>query len=51
MADKSFIPLNFEIIGNPINWIIIIMMLLIVGFGLHMILPSLNLVPTMHRSN
>jgi predicted membrane channel-forming protein YqfA (hemolysin III family) len=30
---KSYIPLNFDLMANPINWVIITLMVLIAGFG------------------
>lgn len=42
VSDKaSIIPLNFELILNPLNWVTIILMLLIAGFALHLLLPNL----------
>lgn len=41
-APKNFIPLNFELIMNPLNWFTVILMLLIAGFALHLLLPSLS---------
>lgn len=38
MADKSIIPLNFELLLNPLNWFTVILMLLIAGFALHLLL-------------
>jgi hypothetical protein len=31
---KNFIPLNFDLMSNPINWVIVALMVLIAGFGL-----------------
>lgn len=31
---KTFIPLNFELMANPINWVIVTLMVLIAGFAL-----------------
>jgi hypothetical protein len=36
------LPLNWELILSPVNWIIIILMLVIAGMTLHFFLPSLN---------
>jgi hypothetical protein len=38
MIDK--LPINFEIIANPINWFIVVLMLLIAGFAAHILLPA-----------
>jgi len=34
---REWIPLNFQLIGNPINWAIIILMVAIAGLGLALI--------------
>ena len=35
------LPINWALIGNPVNWGIIILMLVIAGYTLHLLLPSL----------
>lgn len=37
----EFVPINWHLIGNPINWAIILLMVLIAGFAIHLLLPSL----------
>lgn len=38
MADiRSYLPLNFELIENPINWFIILLMLAIAGLAASLI--------------
>lgn len=36
----EWLPINFQLIGNPINWAIILLMLIIAGFAVHLLLPS-----------
>lgn len=36
----SWVPLNFELLKNPLNWVIVALMLVIAGFGLHLLLPD-----------
>ncbi len=43
--EKGFIPLNFALIMNPANWFTVVLMLLIFGFALHLLLPSLSANP------
>lgn len=31
---KKYIPINFEIASNPVNWIIVILMIAVAGVGL-----------------
>jgi hypothetical protein len=31
---KTFIPLNFELMANPVNWIIITLMVLLAGIAM-----------------
>lgn len=38
----KFLPLNFEVLGNPANWIIVILTFIIGGFLLHEVLPKLS---------
>lgn len=37
---KSYIPLNFELMSNPVNWIIIVLMLLVAGVALAFIMNN-----------
>lgn len=40
---KAYIPLNLELMANPINWVIITLMVLIAGLGLSLIMsPTLK---------
>lgn len=34
------LPINWNLISSPVNWAIILLMLMIAGFALHLILPS-----------
>lgn len=36
----NFLPINWQLIGSPVNWAIIVLMLLIGGFVLHLVLPT-----------
>lgn len=40
MAARDYIPLNFELMANPINWVIIYLMVIIAGLGLSLIFPA-----------
>lgn len=37
---KSFIPLNFNLMSNPVNWVIIALMILIAGLALNVIMTG-----------
>lgn len=37
---KSFLPLNFQLLGNPVNWIIVFLMIALAGVGLALIAQS-----------
>lgn len=39
---KGFLPLNFELLKNPVNWIIVFLMLALAGVGLALIARSTN---------
>lgn len=39
---KGLIPLNWELLGNPVNWIIVFLMLALAGVGLALIARSTN---------
>lgn len=43
---KSILPLNFELIGNPVNWVIVILMLAIAGLGFAYIVQKTATVET-----
>lgn len=36
----DWLPINFDLLKNPLNWVMIILMLAIAGFALHLILPQ-----------
>jgi len=36
----DWIPLNWGLVTNPLNWIIILLMLIIAGYVLHLTLPN-----------
>lgn len=40
MALRDFVPLNFALIANPLNWIIIILMVALAGLGLAMVVTT-----------
>ncbi len=35
---KDMIPVNFALLGNPVNWVIVFLMIAIAGVGLAIIL-------------
>lgn len=38
---KSILPLNFELMGNPVNWVIVTLMIALAGVGLALIFPNI----------
>jgi hypothetical protein len=40
MAARDYIPINIDLIANPMNWIIIYLMVVIAGLGLSLIFPA-----------
>jgi hypothetical protein len=38
--------LNLELLANPYNWLVVILMLAIAVFGLHLLAPSLDTIQT-----
>lgn len=34
---KSYIPINYELAGNPVNWVIIVLMVAIAGLAVSLI--------------
>jgi len=36
----SFVPINWELVGNPFNWIIVTLMIVLVGLFLAVIFPQ-----------
>lgn len=34
---KSYIPINTELAGNPVNWVIVLLMILIAGLSISLI--------------
>lgn len=34
---KAYIPLNFDLMKNPVNWVVITLMVMIAGIGLTVI--------------
>lgn len=39
-AIKKYTPVNWELVGNPINWAIVILMIAIAGLALAYIFPK-----------
>lgn len=39
----KFIPINWELIRNPYNWLVIGLMVAILGLGLHLVFSSASL--------
>ncbi len=42
MDIKEYIPLNFELMKNPLNWIIVFLMIAIAGLGLAFVMQSFS---------
>lgn len=40
MAASDYIPMNFALISNPYNWVIVVGIVLMTGLGLALILPG-----------
>lgn len=36
----SWLPINWPLLANPLNWVIVLLMVIIAGYLLHVILPS-----------
>jgi len=36
----DWLPINWQLIGNPLNWVIIILMIAFGAFALHLTLPQ-----------
>lgn len=36
----SYVPLNFELMRNPFNWIILLLMVLVAGYALALLFPA-----------
>ena len=34
---KAYVPLNFELMGNPVNWVIMFLMVLFAGLALSLV--------------
>lgn len=32
--------INWKLVANPVNWVIVTLMLLVAGYGLHILLPD-----------
>lgn len=39
---KSWLPLNFALVANPVNWVIVFLMLALAGVALALIAQSTN---------
>jgi len=37
---KNKIPLNFELMGNPVNWVIVLLMVAIAGLAVNLIFSN-----------
>lgn len=42
----KYIPINFDLIRNPYNWVVIVLMVTIAGLALHLIFSSAALPTT-----
>lgn len=38
---EDILPINFELIKNPLNWVVILLMLVVAGYALNVLLPDL----------
>ena len=45
MDIREFVPINFELAGNPVNWIIVLLMLAIAGLALSLIFHPADFAP------
>lgn len=36
------LPINWELVSNPINWVTVMLMIVIFGFLMHELLPQLT---------
>lgn len=43
---KKYLPLNFALMGNPVNWAVITLMVLLAGVALHFIFEGANALQT-----
>ena len=41
----DYLPLNFQMMRHPYNWIVLILMVSIAGFGLALVFPSVAASP------
>lgn len=39
----SWIPINVELIRNPYNWVVVVLMVVIAGLALHLIFSPMSL--------
>jgi hypothetical protein len=39
---KSAVPINFDLAGNPVNWVIVLLMIAIAGLGVSLIFHQPN---------
>lgn len=42
----NFIPLNFALMANPVNWLVVALMLAIGGFGMSLIVHGFDIEKT-----
>ena len=40
---KSYTPINFELAGNPVNWVIVLLMVAIAGLAVSLIFHPSNM--------
>lgn len=43
---KNLIPLNFALLSNPVNWAVIVLMVLLAGIGLALIMNATTISPS-----
>jgi hypothetical protein len=37
----DYVPLNIDLIANPFNWVIVVLMIAVAGIGLAFVFPSI----------
>lgn len=39
---RSYMPLNFDLMGNPVNWVIVFLMIAVAGLAVNLIFHPAN---------
>lgn len=37
---KAALPLNFELLGNPLNWVVVLLMVAVAGAAIAFLIPT-----------